>query len=325
MLALYFCAFYAATAEWTQVTSSAPWSGRSDPQLVVVPSTGALLLLGGHANSNYYNDVWESSDSGKSWIQLLNAPWSGRSYHTAKTDDKWIYLLGGHNKSSWFNDVWRTSDGRAWELVTASAEWSPRAATALQIRRGRMFVMGGSNGLLPPIGHGTCFNDVWISDDGGAHWKIAMSKAPWAAREGLQKLTALYGDDDAILLTAGEAGYFGPYYNDVWSTIDGRNWTLQNPHADFSARSGNLLVNVDGSIFTFGGYGLPMKHDAYCLPKGVSSGKWRKLSSAPWHGRFDYDMVVQNGTIILMGGEASLFGAGGPYYNDVWKYVDPMC
>jgi hypothetical protein len=29
-------------------------------------------------------------------------------------------------------------------------------------------------------------------------------------------LTALYGPDDTIVLTAGEAGYFGPYFNDVW-------------------------------------------------------------------------------------------------------------
>jgi hypothetical protein len=29
-------------------------------------------------------------------------------------------------------------------------------------------------------------------------------------------LTALYGADDTIVLTAGEAGYFGPYFNDVW-------------------------------------------------------------------------------------------------------------
>ena len=50
----------------------------------------------------------------------------------------------------------------------------------------------------------------------GARWELVTPAAPWPAREGLQKLTALYGADDTIVLTAGEAGYFGPYFNDVW-------------------------------------------------------------------------------------------------------------
>ena len=151
---------------------------------------------------------------------------------------------------------------------------------------------------------------------------------------------------------AGEAGYFGPYYNDVWGesaapvpgraslpcfsrnacfplrfpgTTDGANWTLLNGAAGFSKRSGNLLLNVAGALFTFGGYGLPMKHDAYCLPAGNASAEWIKLPAAPWKGRFDYDMVVFNGSIALLAGEASLFGTGGPYYNDVWRYEEPGC
>jgi hypothetical protein len=55
-----------------------------------------------------------------------------------------------------------------------------------------MLVMGGSNGLLKPIGNGTVFNDVWQSADLGASWSLLSAAAPWPAREGLQKLTALY-------------------------------------------------------------------------------------------------------------------------------------
>jgi len=311
------------TSGWTQVLSAAPWSARSDPQLAIL--NGTLLLLGGHANSDYYNDVWSSEDAGATWQQRAAAPWAPRSYHTAKVHEGHLYMLGGHNNDTWFNDVWRTADGDSWELVNAHADWTPRAATGLQFRRGRMFVLGGSNGLLKPIGNGSVFNDVWNSDDLGKTWKQSTPHAPWPAREGLQKLTALYGDEDTIVLTAGEAGYFGPYYHDVWGTTDGAEWQLLNPAADYSARSGNLLLNAGGALFTFGGYGLPMKHDGYCLPPGNVSGTWKKLPSAPWHGRFDYDMEVLDGSIILLGGEASLFGAGGPYYNDVWLYKAATC
>ena len=85
------------------------------------------------------------------------------------------------------------------------------------------------------------------------------------------------------------------------------------------------MLNVGGALFTFGGYGLPMKHDAYCLAEGNASAKWRTLPSAAWKGRFDYDMVEVNGSIVLLGGEASLFGTGGPYFNDVWLLESPSC
>eukprot|EP00966_Prymnesium_polylepis_P200841 4653795-Prymnesium_polylepis.1 len=75
-------------------------------------------------------------------------------------------MLGGHNGATWFNDIWSTADGVTWKLVTAAAAWSPRAAAALQfLPDGTMLVMGGSDGLLKPIGDGKVFNDVWASVD----------------------------------------------------------------------------------------------------------------------------------------------------------------
>jgi len=324
-LALALCMASSSAQQWKQLTAAAPWAGRSDPQLVHL--NGKLLLMGGHDGtkaSNYFNDVWQSPDAGKSWQQLPDAPWKPRSYHTVKVFGNEAYLLAGHDNGTWYNDVWKTADGASWELVTAEAEWSPRAATALQVRRGVMYLFGGSNGLLKPIGHGQVMNDVWRSTD-GATWTQCTAAAPWAAREGLQKLSTVYGPDDQILMTSGEAGYFGPYYHDLWGSYDGQNWTEITSDTGFSGRSGNLLAELNGSLFTFGGYGFPMKHDAYCLPPGNASATWTKLGSAPWHGRFDYDMEVVNSSIVLLGGEASLFGAGGPYFNDVWVYEQPTC
>merc|ERR1740130_227849 len=316
-----------AAAAWTKVLDKAPWAARSDPQLALLGDT--LFLMGGHKNNEYYNDVWSSADGGLTWTEQPAAPWAPRSYHTAKAVDGFIYLLAGHDAKVWYNDVWRTKDGQQWEQVTAAAAWAPRAAAALQAINGSLLLMGGSDGLLKPIGNGTCFNDVWRSDDGGLNWTLATASAPWPAREGLQKLTTARGADGTILLTAGEAGYFGPYFHDVWTTKDGVEWTAETADAGFSARSGNLLAKgKDGSIFTFGGYGFPkMKHDAYCLPAGSpAGGKWTRLEDAGWKGRFDYDIeTLQNGSMILLGGEASLFGFGGPYFADVWMLNEPTC
>ena len=73
---------------WTQLLQAAPWKPRSDPQLALLGNQ--LLLLGGHAttkantNDEYFNDVWSSTDGGRSWFELPRPPWRARSYHTAK-------------------------------------------------------------------------------------------------------------------------------------------------------------------------------------------------------------------------------------------------
>jgi hypothetical protein len=36
-------------------------------------------------------------------------------------------------------------------------------------------------------------------------------------------------------------------------------------------------------------------------------------------------VATANGSIVLLGGEASLFGTGGPYFNDVWMLPTPAC
>ena len=70
MLAACLCASAFAAAEWTQVVKNAPWKARSDPQLVAMPDN-ALLLLGGHANNQYFSDVWRSEDGGNNWEVVL--------------------------------------------------------------------------------------------------------------------------------------------------------------------------------------------------------------------------------------------------------------
>jgi hypothetical protein len=82
-------------ANWKQLAAEAPWSARSDPQLALFK--GKLLLFGGHANNDYFNDVWSSTDGGATWTEQPAAPWKPRSYHTSKVSGDELYLLGGHD------------------------------------------------------------------------------------------------------------------------------------------------------------------------------------------------------------------------------------
>lgn len=76
---------------WHEITSNAGWSARSEPAVVVVPSTSDVLVMGGWDGSPL-NDVWRSCSGG--WVTINPSPpndawttcslcpagWYGRSY-----------------------------------------------------------------------------------------------------------------------------------------------------------------------------------------------------------------------------------------------------
>lgn len=68
---------------WTQLTSSAEWQGRSGPRLVSF--NGKLLLIAGERGftpAQQLGDIWESADGGATWTLLNPAPaFSPRSGH----------------------------------------------------------------------------------------------------------------------------------------------------------------------------------------------------------------------------------------------------
>jgi PKD repeat protein len=65
----------------------------------------------GGSDGNYKNDVWKSSDNGKTWTQLLNAGWAARGESSSVVmPDGSIVMTGGRGESipnDWKNDVWR--------------------------------------------------------------------------------------------------------------------------------------------------------------------------------------------------------------------------
>jgi len=90
---------------WTQATSSAPWSARAYHTSVVYDNK--IWVMGGEVSSgNRWNDVWYSSN-GINWTRATPvASWSGRAYHTSVVYDNNIWVMGGYVGSNRWNDVW---------------------------------------------------------------------------------------------------------------------------------------------------------------------------------------------------------------------------
>ncbi len=293
-------------ASWDPVltgTDTAPWPARAYFQAVV--KGDAIIVLGGQdyglepnrfcelleqglkpppglgidpdapcpeflPTSQFFNDVWSSTD-GENWEQLTgDAPWTGRAGLSAVVLGSHLYVLGGSRNDDasiigangpqreYFNDVWRSEDGVDWELMTDAAPWERRAGASVVAHRGAVWLFGGEAGFIcepTPDCRPPYFNDVWRSTD-GATWEQVSPAADWSPRPGHQ--CEVLGDDFVCF------GGFGLQANpdDLWFSPDGLEWT-EAPGSPWNASASeqvrydfdSLTVDTEAGpvILTFGG------------------------------------------------------------------------
>jgi len=222
--------------KWTLVNASAPWMARSFHSSVAMPD-GSIVLMGGFDGSpdglsggrsqsppissvtkgfadasSITNDVWRSTDNGKTWTKLTaGAAWSARSYQSSVVmPDGSIVLMGGADTTGLKNDVWRsTNNGATWTLMNASAGWSARSwFSSVVMPDGSIVLTGGAT-------NSGVTNDVWRSTDNGATWMLMNASAGWMARYGHSSVAM---PDGSIVMTGGFNATSG-LNNDVWRMV----------------------------------------------------------------------------------------------------------
>lgn len=254
---------------WTQVAAAAPWEGRAG--LSAWSHRGALYVAGGSANDDaaiigpggpqrtYFDDVWRSTDGGRTWVEATDhAPWQARAGAATAVRGGFAYLIGGEDGFTcasgsdrcppYFNDVWRTSDGTTWQLVTDNAGFSPRPGHQCLTLRGEIICFGGF-GLpvsqqappAPPLDPTACIGeppanptDMWSSRD-GRNWRQLPGNAwgsedPADMRYDFASVVAPGSGGRAILTFGGDQETFcfadpanvARVVNDVWRFRPGR-------------------------------------------------------------------------------------------------------
>lgn len=245
--------------------------------------------------SQFFNDVWKSSD-GITWEQVTAAaPWAGRAGLSAAVMGDEIVVLGGSQNDDssiigpngpqrkYFNDVWTSTDGIAWKQATDAADWQERAGAAVAVKDDALYVLGGEVGF-------TC------------------SPLP-----------------DCV----------PPYFNDVWRSTDGAAWELVTDAAGWSPRPGHVCKVMSGQFVCFGGFGLienPM--DMWVSPDGDSWTQLPQVpwnAAEPAAIRYDFDALVTVGpdgaeTLLTLGGDRETFDFTDPdnwtrVDNDVWAFA----
>jgi hypothetical protein len=264
--------------------------------------------------------VW-GAEPGPDWVKVTDsAAWQPRDSQGEVVYKDRLWILGG-----WFDsfkeaprDVWNSKDGKNWTRVTTQAPWT-HADLPMTLSHGdRMWFMGGwYNGRLP--GH-SAGNEVWSSTD-GVSWNRVTSHAGWSPRLAAAAVTF---KGKMWILGGIEDYYFGDdrsLKNDVWSSSDGKSWTLETEHAEWSPRAYHQATVLNGRIYLLGGGNYVPNYQARHDVWSSSDGKtWtRETEAAPWPPRLWFSSVTYRDCLWVLGGWSN-----NPSVNlgDVWYSQD---
>lgn len=139
---------------WNIRLENAPWGARSGHTTVVLQNTNILIIGGTIDDTNFQNDIWSSSDGGRTWTRIVDhAEWPPRRFHTTNIlNDGSIYLIGGESKTGHLNDVWVSkNNGLNWsEFISIPTSRSNHSAVVLN---NKIFFSCGrnQNGILNDV------------------------------------------------------------------------------------------------------------------------------------------------------------------------------
>lgn len=228
-----------------------------------------------------------------------------------------MWLCGGWSSGGVItNRLLKSSNGINWVNV-GNAPWEGRHTAAHTFHDGKAWILGGD----------ACTyhyqSDVWYSTD-GTNWTCTTTNAPWGQR-GLQcgasfngKLW-VYGGQKFPQYIVGD----DTFYNDVWFSSDGTNWSCATTNAGWPA-CGSIIghgVVFDNKMWLIGGgtFETPTttNRNYYNHVWNTSDGtNWVKVNDAPWTPRMYNGAVVYDHKIWVLN------GFGGSNISDVWYSSD---
>ena len=246
-----------------------------------------------------------------------------------------------------------------WQETNPNADWSPRAGLQVLNHQDHFYLFGGRTPIDPatlpfPVpGASLIWGDVWKSADHGKSWTNILQTnddSHWPARAYFQAVSlgdfmyVLGGQNFNIVQNSGIPGlppFFAQsdFFNDVWRSQDGINWTRMTAAAGWSERAGLSAVVFKDEIYVMGG---SVNDDSSITPSGTariyyndvwksSDGTdWQLLTAnAPWAPRAGGIAVVKDDYIYMIGGEDGFIcneqtPRCPPYYNDVWRTKNGM-
>lgn len=287
--------------DWHYLKYDDMWPGRMGH--ASVSFDGRLYVLGGMNAKGFHNDVYYAVPEEERWERAPDAAWSPRTTISALVKDDKAWVVGGFDGKRQ-RDVWATPDMEHWECVLEEGPWPPRLYESVGKLDDAVFLLGGEN-------ENRRYNDVWVSEN-MKDWSQATEEAPWHTRSRM----AVAEYDGKLWMTGG--GYWDDdhyvYLNDVWTTTDGKDWTLVTEDADWTARCQHALVSNEGVLWLMGGDDDP-------TTTGAQRDVWVSRDGAHWALATSASRFQKNGYINATVHDGEIWVLGGmKYAAGLWNF-----
>jgi hypothetical protein len=203
------------------------------------------------------------------------------------------------------------SDSSQAQLEVGVQRWVPRSnnENAVLTYNNRLWVIAGRDGVLEDPFDGRLARDVWSSADGNTWVKVTDNAA-----FGERSHHAVVEFQGKMWLVGGsnynQQTTFDEFLTDVWSSTDGKNWTLETNDAGFPQRRHHALVVYDNKMWVIGGTATDFTglNDVWYTENGTD---WVEATSDAGFPGQNYPRVVSfNGQLMLIG--------GGGLYEGIW-------
>ncbi len=211
----------------------------------------------------------------------------------------------------------------AFTNIQSQADWSIRSRFTPVMFNERIWVIGGGDGGTSPIAR----NDAWSSSD-GVSWREETAGSDYPISVGRESHGVAIFDSRLWVLGGLLDSYsYGYPSQEIWSSSDGKNWTLAGTAADSwggpQDNVGRLNFGLTAykpsggteQLYLLGGFGgaqSSLQNDVWSSSNGTL---WTSLGNAPWVVRESFGCAVFQGKIFVMGGRGN---AG--CLSDVWSF-----
>jgi len=291
---------------WVEESSSAGFTARYDHQ--IVSFANQLWLYGGNGSvgSTYYY-----TQNPVDWTPNYSAQNMGaREGHQVVEFNGKLWVFGGSINGVKQDSVMSSTDGVTWTTVTTTNAPSARAYHQMVVFNNALWVIGGLDASNTPL------NDVWSSTD-GITWTQQTPGANHFAARHYHSVTVF--NDQLWLIGGRTVGGSATYYDDIWTSVNGTDWTQVVPHAQFGKRHGHSTTVFSGKLWLTGGFSTNTRTDeVWSTADGVN---WVKENAlADFSGRQQFQAEVFNSKLWLFGGDGE--AASNSRLQDAWSSSD---
>jgi hypothetical protein len=158
------------------------------------------------------------------------------------------------------------------------------------------------------------YRDIWTTQD-GVKWTEVKPQEPFWSPRGMIGASAVLNGRIWVL---GGGTYDTPttpsrkFFNDVWSSADGVQWTQHTAAAPWKPRQYHEVAAWDNRLWVLEGYNADggNRKDVWYSQDGVN---WTEIPNTPWNPRHAASVFVHDDALWMV--------AGNNMQPDVWKLV----